>query len=256
MEIVVIVLILVLISLINAINFYLLVDKKIPLKEVFRLTSVATALNRVLFTGSGYLTSSYFCRNKNLSPAKALSAFFLLEFFPISLWLILGVYFGGKLAIKVPLVFIGILSILVIVNWRKKNRCILLVKNILEHFREMRKGFFLIIPFVIFNIALLITYYFFLFKLFSFHPDILSAIKIISLSFTLGYLSPAPGGLGFKEAGMVFLLMENGLTVSSAMLLAILDRVLITAFWVILASLLGFDLIKNEIKKRFKRKNV
>lgn len=255
MEIVVIVLILVLISLINAINFYFLVDKRITLKEAFKLTSVATALNRVLFTGSGYLTSSYFCRNKNLSPAKALSAFFLLEFFPISLWLILGVYFGGKLAVKAPLIFIAILIVLVIANWKKKNRFIRLTKNILGHFKEMRKGFFLIIPFVVLNIALLIAYYFFLFRLFSFQPDILSAIKIISLSFTLGYLSPAPGGLGFKEAGLVFLLMENGFTFSNAMSLAILDRVLITAFWVILASLLGFDLIKEEIKKRFKRKN-
>ena len=247
---------LLLISLTSAINFYLLVHRKINLKEAFKLICVAAALNKLLFTGSGYLASSYFSRNKNLPFYKALSAFFLLEFLAVSLWLTLGVYFGAKIAIRMPLILVVVLIIFGIMVWLKKDKFIPSIKNILKYFKEMGARVFMVIPFVIINVVLFIIYYFFLFRLFNFHTEMLNIIKIVSVSFTIGYLSFAPTGLGFKDTGLVLLLMENGLSLNVALSIAIIDRVIITVFWGILGAVVGYDLIREEIKKRFKKRNI
>ena len=110
-------------------------------------------------------------------------------------------------------------------------------------------------PFVGFNMVLFVAYYFFLFKFYQFTPSFIDIIKIVAVSFTLGYLSPAPTGLGFKDVALVLLLVDAGLDSRAAFSMAIFDRGFNTLFWGILGSILGFDLIKEEFKKRF-HKNI
>ncbi|RLG12065.1 hypothetical protein DRN69_07070, partial [Candidatus Pacearchaeota archaeon] len=253
MEIIWIVLILLLISAVSAVCFYIFVYPELKIKDSFKLIVTAAALNKLLFTGSGYLTSSYLSRNKDLSFYKALSAFLLLEALGVSLWIGMGVYFGVKLVIKVPSIIILVLAfLLLLMLWLQRQKFIKAAKNILMTFKNMGKRVPLIIPLIILNMVLSIAYYFLLFRIFNFHPGFLSIIKIISISFTVGYLSPAPAGLGFKDTGMVLLLVNSGLKLNTAISLAILDRVIVTVFWAILGSIFSYDLIKEEIKRRFK----
>ena len=255
MEIIWIVLILLLIPVVSAVCFYIFVYPELKIKESFKLIITAAALNKLLFTGSGYLTSSYLSRNKDLSFYKALSAFLLLEALGVSLWIGMGVYFGVKLVIKVPSIIILVLAfLLLLMLWLQRQKFIKAAKNILMTFKNMGKRVPLIIPLIILNMVLSIAYYFLLFRIFNFHPGFLSIIKIISISFTVGYLSPAPAGLGFKDTGMVLLLVNSGLKLNTAISLAILDRVIVTVFWAILGSIFSYDLIKEEIRKRFKKK--
>lgn len=253
-EIIFIILVLLLNSILNGINFYLLVNREMGLKEAFKLTCAAVALNKFLFTGSGYLACSYFFRNKSLTFPQALSAFFLLEFLPISLWLILGIYFGAKLSREVSWVFALALIILMALSYKRKAKLILLMKDVLGQLSEMKKRLVWVFPLIVFNMGTIITYYFLLFRLFDFYPSIANIIKIISVSFSLGYLSPAPGGLGFKETGLVLLLMKNGLGISASLFLTVLDRALITIFWGALGMVTGFNLIKEEIRKRWRKR--
>jgi len=257
MEIICIVLILLLISAVSAVCFYIFVYPELKIKDSFKLIITAAALNKLLFTGSGYLTSSYFSRSKDLSFYKALSAFLLLEALGVFLWIGMGIYFGVKLVIKMPSIIILILAfllLLLVMIWSQRQKFTKAARNILITFKNMGKRVPLIMPLIILNMVLSIVYYFSLFRIFNFHPELLSIIKIISISFTVGYLSLAPAGLGFKDTGMVLLLVNSGLKLNTAISLAILDRVIVTVFWAILGSIFGYDLIKEEIRKRFKKK--
>ncbi|MCP4652137.1 MAG: hypothetical protein GY858_01980 [Candidatus Omnitrophica bacterium] len=252
MEIVFAIKSLILISLINAFIFYLLVSREIKMKEAYRLTCTATALNKVFFTGSGFLAGSYFSRNKNLPSFKALGAFFILEILSASLWLILGLYFGAKLAVKVPLVLIVALLFVAIALWIKR-KSINSFKNVLNYFKNIGSQVALVVPLVAFSALFFVFYYYHLFNFFDFSLGFLETIKIIAVSFTLGYLSPAPAGLGFKETGMVLLLKSAGIDSGVAISVAVCDRVLTTLFWGGLGGIFGFDLIKEELSRRFKK---
>jgi len=252
-EIIYIVLILLLISIVNAVDFYILIYPELTIKEAFNLITTAAALNKLLFTGSGYLTASYLSRNKNLPFYKALSAFLLLEALGVSLWLGLGICFGAKIAVKIPWFIISFLIIFAITAWFKKDKLVSVLKSVWRYFKERWVRIIIIAPLVVLNTALFVLCYFFLFRFFNFHPTILSIIKIISISFTVGYLSPAPAGLGFKDTGLVLLLMNSGLTLNAAVSLAVFDRVFVTVFRGVLGGIFGYDLIKEEIKRRFKK---
>ena len=192
------VLILLLISAVSAVCFHIFVYPELKIKDSFKLIVTATALNKLLFTGSGYLTSSYFSRSKDLSFYKALSAFLLLEALGVFLWIGMGIYFGVKLVIKMPSIIILILAfllLLLVMIWSQRQKFTKAARNILITFKNMGKRVPLIMPLIILNMMLFIAYYFFLFRIFNFHPKFLTIIKIISISFTVGYLSPAPAGL-------------------------------------------------------------
>jgi len=254
MEIIFIPIILLLMSSLGAVNFYLFVGRQVSIKESFKLVTSALALNKLLFTGSGYLVSSFFSRSKNLPFYKTLTVFAFLEFMGNSLWLILGIYFGAKLAIRVPLALIIILIIFGITFLFKRHKFILFFKNILQYFKEVGARIFLILPFTITNVFLVVLYYFFLFRFFSFHTGIPSILKIVSVSFTIGYLSPAPSGIGFKDTGLVLLLVREGIDLPGALSIAIWDRLITTFFWISLGGVVGFNLIKEVMKEKFKIK--
>jgi len=243
------------IFILTSLIFYILIQKKIKFLIACKLVSVAFALNRLLFTASGFIVSSYlFPKKKDSSFSETLGAFFVMELLGILPWLSLGVYFGVSLSLKIPWVFwIFLFFLLLFLTFRyrylRDN-----FSKIKRYFVELSKNAFKVIPLIIFNQFLYVFYYYFLFSLFGFFPHFMQIIKIISLSFSLGYLSPAPAGLGFKDTGMVLLLVNSGLKLNTAISLAILDRVTVTVFWAILGSIFSYDLIKEEIRKRFKGK--
>ncbi|GEM_PF-1783597 len=253
MEIVFIILIFGAITFLTALNFYILAGRKVAFSEALRLTAVASALNKIFFTATGYLAASAIAKNKNLEFRRAMAVFLVLEATSLLPWLLLGVYFGAKIALRWPLIFISLLAIFCAVAWAKKDKLGKVFGDILESFAATCKRFFLIIPFVAVNMVLLALYYFFIFRLFNFTPGFSSVVKIVAVTFTIGYLSPAPAGLGFKEAGMVFLLARYGVPSGAAIYIAIADRIIMTLLVGIGGSIFGFDLIKEEFKKRLSR---
>jgi len=252
MGIIYVILILLLISIVNAVDFYILIYPELTIKEAFKLITTAITLNKLLFTGSGYLTSSYLSRNKNLPFYKALSAFLLLEALGVSLWLGLGIYFGAKIAVKIPFIFIPILVFIIILGWLKSKNFTKAAKNVLTVLKDMARRIPVIMPLIFLNMLLFICYYLFLFRIFNFNPGVLSIIKIVSISFAVGYLSPVPAGAGFKDTALVLLLMNSGLTLDRAVVIAVFDRVLVAVFWGVLGSIFGYDLIKEQVKRRLK----
>lgn len=257
MSITLMLLLLLLSAVILAVIFYILINskgyKKVLLKDSFKLICVAGALNKLFFTGSGYVVSSYFSRNKKLTFYRTLSTFFLLEFVSIFLWIVLGIYFGAKLAVKIPWFFLIFIAVVLLMLWFKREKFLSLVKKISGYLLEEGRRVVLVTPFVILNMLLWISYYFFLFKMFNFYPGILDILKIVSVVIAVSYLSPAPTGLGFKDTSLILLLIEKGLVFNKAMMIAILDRGIVTIFSGILGSVVGFDLIKEEIRRRFKK---
>ncbi len=237
------------IVIINSLIFYILVGRKIKLFWCFVLVSVSTALNRLLFTGSGFFLSSYLSRNRHLSFSESLSAFFVMEFFGVLLWIPLGIYFGAAVTIKIPWIFwlITVAVFSFIYLQRKKIRVWFV--NLKRSLKNLSKNIPFVIPLILLNGCVYIAYYYFLLSLFDFFPTFLQLIRIISLSFTLGYLSPAPSGLGFKDTGLILLLVKEGLSLNKSILCAIIDRGITTFFWVILGLLFGFDLIREEVKR-------
>ncbi len=240
-------------AILNAIIFFILCNKNINFKETLKLTILASALNKLFFTGSGYLASSYLYRDENITSSKIFTAFLFLEFFSVSFWIFLGIYFGAELVIRLPIILVlGVIGFSIMV-WVKKNKFGLILKDLLIHFRNIGNKLFLIMPFVLLNMAVYAIYYFFLFRCFNFYLDVTGIIKIVAVSFTLGYLSFAPAGIGFKDTGLVLLLIGQGIALDGAIMFALADRLIVTFFWAGLGSLVGFDLIKEEFKKRFKR---
>jgi hypothetical protein len=72
-----------LIAALGALNFYILVSRKVSLKQALQWTAAAAALNKLFFTGTGYLALSYFSGVKELKFSRILAAFFALEFFSL-----------------------------------------------------------------------------------------------------------------------------------------------------------------------------
>ena len=253
MEIVYIILNLLLTAVVSAVCFYLLVYPGVTLKDAFKLVSAAVAINKFFLTGSGCVSASYLSRSKDLPFYKALSAFLLLEALGVPVWLGLGIYFGAKLTVRIPGVFVPILAIMAVLAWWKREKFIKAAKNILAAFKDMGRNIPLVIPFIVLNMGLFFSYYFFLFRLFDFYPRPLEIIKIMSVSFTTGYLSPAPAGLGFRDTSLVLLLVNSGVAINKAILIAIFDRVFVTVFWAVLGGVFSYSLIKEEVKRRLKR---
>jgi uncharacterized membrane protein YbhN (UPF0104 family) len=240
-------------SLFTTLSFYILVSRRLKLKEAYKLICVASALNRLLFSGLGFVASSFFSHNKNLSFSKALGVFFILEFLGVFLWIILGIYFGAKLAVKIYWIFWIILIIFLGYLFLKRREISLIRRRFLDYSKEVGRRIFYVFPFILINAGLYFLYYFFLFSIFGFSLSNLKILEIISISFTVGYLSPSPAGLGFRDTGLTLLLMDSGISLGRAIFCAVTDRVIVTFFWTILGLVMGYDLIKEEIERNFKK---
>lgn len=239
-----------LIILISSFIFWILLNKDIKLWQAIKLICISGALNKILLTGSGYAAASWKLKSDDFPVYKSLSSFGVLELFSVMPWLILGLFWGAEIAIRIPL-FLIVLFVLVLGFAIYKRKSMLdFLKNALSYLKKIRSNILMVIPLVLINIMIGIIYYFFLFRAFGFNCDFLNILKIVSVAFTIGYLSPSPAGLGFKEGGMVFLLMQQNLSFSSACYIAIADRIIMTGFYIILGFLFGAGIIRDEVRKK------
>ncbi len=238
---------------ISSVIFWILLNKKIKLWKAVKLVCTATSLNRLFLTGSGYAAMSYKLKRDDLSFYKSVPAFIMLELFSISPCLILGVYFGSKIAIKLPFLLIMLLAVILILAMYKKRKAGDFIKEVWAYFKGIRFNIPIIIPLVLISLILWVIYYFLLLKIFGFVLPVIDSLKIATVSVTIGYLSPAPAGLGFKEGGLIFLLMQKGLSFKDSLAVALLDRAILTGFYLGLGFLFGAEMIVSGIKKRFSR---
>ncbi len=238
-------------SLLNAIIFFIVIEKRLPFKEVFKLTSTAIALNRLFFTGSGYLAGSYFQRSDEASFRRILSTFFVMEFMVISPWLVMGLYFSTKLAASLLWVVLVILVAFVIALWLKRNKLKEIASTLTEYAMRRWPTMFILFPLVIVYFVLVVFYYRLLFGMFDFYPSMYELVKIVSISFTAGYLSFTPGGMGFRDAGFVLLLKAAGLTIGDAFVVTFTDRMIMMFFWTTMGLFCGYPILRDEVRRRF-----
>ncbi|MFH0790296.1 MAG: lysylphosphatidylglycerol synthase domain-containing protein [Candidatus Omnitrophota bacterium] len=236
-----------------AIILSVLLNKDIKLWQAIKLICICGALNKFLLTGSGYLVISRRLKINGLAFYKSLSAFGIFELFSAAPWIFLGLYFGANIAIRIPALLTVFLVLGLIFAIYKRKEAAIFLKETLSYFKKTKFNIIAIIPLVLINVLTYTIYYSSFFRVFGVRFDLLDVLKIVSVAFTVGYLSPAPGGLGFKESGLIFLLMQKGLSLKDSLSIAITDRVLITAFYLILGILFGAEMIVGEIKKRFSR---
>ncbi|MBU0549490.1 MAG: flippase-like domain-containing protein, partial [Candidatus Omnitrophica bacterium] len=125
------------------------------------------------------------------------------------------------------------------------------LKDALGYIRQIKYNIYMILPLVLINVFISTVYYLLLFKAFGFQSSILNIFKIVSIAFTIGYFSPTPAGLGFKEGGLIFLLMQHKLSFAESATIAVSDRLAVTGFYAILAFAFGMNIIRAFIKKKF-----
>lgn len=238
---------------ISSFVLWVLLNRKITLWQTIKLTCIAGAMNKLLLTGSGYMAMIWKMKTDDFPLSKSIPAFTLFELFSVLPWLISGFYFGAKVAIKIPsfLMVVGVL-ILIFAIYKIRKRKVFL-KDTFNYFKEAGLHMSLIIPVILINVILGLIYYLFLFRIFRVNLSLLEIFKIIAITFTVGYLSPAPSGLGFKEGSLVFLLMQHNLSLKSSLSIAITDRLITTILYAILGFSLGAKMIKNALRARFRR---
>lgn len=239
--------------LVSSAIFWNLLNKKISLWESIKLVSIATSLNRLILTGSGYAAMSYKLKRDHLPLHKSVSSFIALELFLMFPWLVLGVYFGFNIAVKVPVFFAAFLALALIFAIYKRHKAASFAKEAWLHLREAKLNIFAISPLVLAHLFLGVVYYYCLLEAFGFTLSLTDILKIATVSVAIGYFSPSPGGLGFKESGLVFLLMQKGLSLKSSISVAVTDRVLVTGFYLIFGLIFGGKLILKEISSRLQR---
>ncbi|MDD2703123.1 MAG: hypothetical protein PHC33_03860, partial [Candidatus Omnitrophica bacterium] len=79
-------------------------------------------------------------------------------------------------------------------------------------------------------------------------------LEVVSVAFSAGYLSPVTSGIGIKDSGTVFMLMKHGVPFKNSLAIALTDRGIVTGICFGLGFLFGGELIRQEIKSRFKRR--
>ncbi len=106
----------------NSAMFWLLLGKRMPFLSAIRVTCAAQALNKLLFTGSGYASMAWKLHKEGMPAHKALSAFVALEACSVLPWLALGLYFGAKISGRAPLFLVFLLLlILVFAAYKRKS---------------------------------------------------------------------------------------------------------------------------------------
>jgi len=236
---------------INAVIFWLLSDREINFFQAIKLTSVIGAMNKLLLTGSGYLAMTWKLKEYDFPVTKSIPVFSLFELVSLAPWLVSGFYFGAKAAIKIPVFFIvGAAIILIFTLFKIKKAKEFLIES-LNYLKKIIPNIPLIIPLILVNVSLSLAYYYFLFGSFGIVFSIWEVFRMVSIAITIGYLSPSPSGLGFKEGSLVFLLMQNNISLKSSISIAIADRLIVTILYAVLGLFFGWGMFKNNLKSRF-----
>lgn len=229
--------------------FWLMLNREIKLTSSLRLSAAASALNKLLITGSGYAAVSGKLKNSNIPLHKSVVAFMLSEIFIMVPWLVCGLYFGAKAAVKIP-VFLAFFLLLAFFAVLKRKAAISFSKEALVYVKTIKAHLPLVVPLVFLNIAAGAAYYFILFRIFAIKLPLREIFKIISVSVTAGYLSPSPSGLGFREGSIVFLLMQKGIAFNRAFSIALLDRLAVTGFYIATGAVCAAEILLDVVKKR------
>ncbi|MFH1202122.1 MAG: lysylphosphatidylglycerol synthase domain-containing protein [Candidatus Omnitrophota bacterium] len=243
-------------TLVSSLIFWILLNRRIKFYEAVKLVSVAATLNKLFLSGSGYATMSLKLKKDNFKLHECLLSFAAVEFFSIIPWIIIGLYFGARIFIRISYFSIIFLGLIVIFAIYKRNKILEFFKQILGYFKYIKKNILIVIFLALVNVVLGVYYYFFLFKVFNLNFALLDVLKIASVAFTVGYLSPIPAGLGFKESSLIFLLMEHGITLKASFLIAIADRIMLTGVCIILGLLFGTKMLIEALKISPLSKNI
>jgi uncharacterized protein (TIRG00374 family) len=222
-----------------------------------RLCCTAQGLNKLLFTGTGYVLSAYFSRDAAIKASKAMAIFIILEVVFFSLWIAGGLYFGATLLAAHAQLWAAAAALLAAAAavFFKRKRARQYLSEISSHLGEMGWRLLLVVPLALVNLGLSLVYYSALFELMGQSLPPVSVLRVVSIAISMGYLSPAPGGLGVKDVGMAAVLMEQGVPLEAAAAIACIDRVLTTGFWASLGLIFGFRLFKQEIACRVHRRS-
>ncbi|MFC1593153.1 hypothetical protein ACFL4C_03980, partial [Candidatus Omnitrophota bacterium] len=102
LNIVLIVSVLVLSVFVSALMLWILLNRSIRLVEAVKLICIARAMNKLLFTGSGYAAASGKLKIGGLPFYKSLSSFAVFELFSVLPWFVMGIYFGAELSLRAP----------------------------------------------------------------------------------------------------------------------------------------------------------
>ncbi|MFA6217882.1 MAG: lysylphosphatidylglycerol synthase domain-containing protein [Candidatus Omnitrophota bacterium] len=234
--------------------FWILLNREISFGKAVQRVTVAAALNKMLLTGSGYAAVSASLKNDSIPFYKSLASFAVLELFSVLPWIAAGFYFGAKQIAHIPFLLIVFFALVFFFVVSKKKRLVDFIKNAAGYFQETRRNILAVVPFVLLNGIAGLCYYSLFFKMFGLRIPWLEVFKLIAISFTLGYLSPVPAGLGVKESGMTFLLMQQGVSLKQAVSLAVCDRLLVTVFYGASGFLCGWGLLHGAIKAKFHKK--
>lgn len=236
------------IVLLNSWIFWILVGHRVKPGEAFKITVVATAMNKLLLTGTGYAAMSFKAKRISLAATDLILSFIFLELFSVAPYLLTGLYFGARMTAKIPIVLIGSMLIIFLVAVYKIKKAQDFLKGAVNYLGGICPTLPLIISGAVINFILGIAYYFFLFKFYGVRLPVIEILKIISITFATGYLSPAPSGLGFKDGMLTFLLTQHNIVLSTAALIAVTDRLIGTFLYAFLGFIFGGDIILQKIR--------
>jgi uncharacterized membrane protein YbhN (UPF0104 family) len=235
---------------VNSYLLCILLNRKIPLWGGVKLFSVASALNKLLLTGSGYAALAWKMKGDDIPLDRSLPAFASFELCSTVPWIILGLYFGADVAVQTPLIIVGAMIFLSVFWFFRKRKIPGLIKEGVSYLRGMSAHIVLAPVLILLNVCSGAAYYYFLSKIFAMNFSLLEMARIFSVSFAVGYLSPVPSGLGIKESGVVFLLSRQGVPLRDSIYFAVADRMITTGFYLTLGFLFGAGMITGEMRRR------
>jgi uncharacterized membrane protein YbhN (UPF0104 family) len=225
--------------------FYILSGKKAAWFNCLKLTVVAGALNKLFVSASGFIAGSYCSRFVGLPVGVVLGNFFIAELLSVSGWILLAIYFGARTVAIAPVYLVaGILCLLVLIYFQRA-RGLKLWRLLRDQTANMGRNIVWCGLYAGLDMFLFAFYYKVLFLYFKLDIAANKILEIIALSFSAGYLSPTPSGLGVKDAALVGLLMAQGVPGANAGLIAIVDRLIITGFWLAIGFFVSADLLKQ-----------
>lgn len=252
-NIVLILISLVLTSFISSAMLFVLLNRRLKFFQAFKLFNALAALNKLLLTGSGYAAAGFRLKKENFPLSLSISSLAALEIFSVLPWLLFGFYFGAASGVKFPVFFAIAFCVIALSAAYKAKALFARIKEIAGHFAEIRFGLLAVVPLGLLNVAVGTAYYFFLCRAFGVNLGTLDVLKASTVSFTIGYLSIFPSGIGIKEAGLVFLLVKNGALLSQAFSVALADRILATVFWGLAGAICGKGLFFHGCAKGTKK---
>ncbi len=236
--------------LVNSYLLCVLLNRKTGFLEGVRLFSVASALNKLLLSGSGYAALSWKLKRDAVPLGRSLSAFAVFEFFSTAPWLLMGFYFGADAALKMPVIPAVIVIFLAVFLFARRKKISVFVRETRSYLNETKGRVFILPALAALNVCACVGYYFFLSRIFAMHLTLVEIARIFSVSFTVGYLSPVPSGLGIKESSLVLLLTRHGIPLRDSIFFSVTDRIVTTGFYLVLGFLFGAELIIGEMRRR------